>query len=39
MVVVEHASDLIAQEVDIVVSSLFQAAAGRMVFARVKAER
>jgi uncharacterized protein YacL len=36
MVVVEHASDLIGREVDIVVSSLFQAAAGRMVFARVK---
>jgi uncharacterized protein YacL len=39
MVVVEHASDLIGQEIDIVVSSLFQAAGGRMVFSRVRAER
>jgi uncharacterized protein YacL len=36
MVVVEKAVDLVGEEADIVVTSIFQASAGRMVFARLK---
>lgn len=35
MVVIEKAADRIGEDVDVVVSSVFQASAGRMVFARV----